>query len=310
MNLFLFFTLATVSSFSIRSFDALQILKDPRIFVSSIANADPDVVAQLVSYARDLIAEGEDVRNSVIQARNNADAAAAQAAAELEEAISSLNEANEDRDHATANFEAKTAQEATDRVIMDAAYVHFLDSSEIFENAQQTMTTELARIAQEDTDLKSVQVLLSDLLPSLIQKSLGRKLLSQDELSVDPAALQKVIDLVVALIEQGQVDAAAFTKSRDDAQDVLTAAIDDHNTKKNIHTHSLGAKEVARVLLDAATAKAKNAFDAKTAADSNKTSKDQLAADAEAHRDAEEKRIDTEKADFEKIIELLSELNQ
>merc|ERR1712228_1029318 len=181
-----------------------------------------------------------------------------------------------------------------------------VESQEKFDEAQATMTTELARIAKEDADLKNVKVLLEDLMPALIQNSYGRNLLSEEE--IDPTSLQNVIDLVASLLKQGELDAAAFTKARDDAQDVLTAAINDHNDKKAQHTHAVGAKQVATDLLNTATHEEAVARDVEAAALSMKNDKDEAAAAAEAHREAEETRIDDERADFEKVIELLGTL--
>merc|ERR1712038_598008 len=134
----------------------------------------------------------------------------------------------------------------------------------------------------------------------------GRNLLSEEE--IDPTSLQNVIDLVASLLKQGELDAAAFTKARDDAQDVLTAAIEDHNNKKAQHTHDVGAKQVATDLLGVATHEEAVARDVEAAALTKKNDADTAAAAAEAHREAEETRIDAEAADFEKVIELLGTL--
>merc|ERR1712228_1156457 len=200
----------------------------------------------------------------------------------------------------------KTNLEAETRVAMNDAWAVQVESQGKFDEAQATMTTELARIAKEDADLKNVKVLLEDLMPALIQNSYGRNLLSEEE--IDPTSLQNVIDLVASLLKQGELDAAAFTKARDDAQEVLTAAINDHDEKKAEHTHAVGAKQVATDLLAVATHEEAVAKDVEAAALSKKNDADEFAAAAEAHRDSEETRIDDERADFEKVIELLGTL--
>jgi len=281
---------------------------DPRSFVASVANADPKVISQLSNYAQQLIDEGEVTRGAVIKARDDAEAVAAQAASDLADAIAHLEKSDKDQAEGEQILAVKITEEATARSIMDDAAAHQADSQSKFDDAQETMDTEVARIDQEDIDLKNVQSLLEELLPTLIQESLGRKLLSIEEVSVDPAALQSVIDLVVSLLEQGQVDKAAFIKARDDALVVLKAAIEDHNAKKTLHTHSVGGVAVATQCLKEKTDVAKKALDAKTIAVDEKTAKDSLAVDAEAHRDSEENRIDGERADFEKVIDLLKTL--
>merc|ERR1712080_132382 len=92
------------------------------------------------------------------------------------------------------------------------------------------------------------------------------------------------------------------------AQDVLNAAIEDHVNKKAEHTHAVGAKQVATDLLGVATHEEAAARDVEAAALTKKNDADAAAAAAEAHRDAEEARIDAEAADFNKVIELLGTL--
>jgi len=306
MNFFFLLTLALVSGFSIKAFEPKQLLKDPRSFIAAIANADPEVVQKLVDYANQLIEEGEQCRTNAINARDAANTHAAESATELTAATAAhaKTEAHKaDRQNILAD---KTNLEAETRVAMNDAWAVQVESQGKFDEAQATMTTELARIAKEDADLKNVKVLLEDLMPALIQNSYGRNLLSEEE--IDPTSLQNVIDLVASLLKQGELDAAAFTKARDDAQDVLTAAIEDHDNKKAEHTHAVGAKQVATDLLGVATHEEAVAKDVEAAALTKKNDADDFAAAAEAHRDAEEARIDHERADFEKVIELLGTL--
>jgi hypothetical protein len=306
MNFFFLLTLALVSGFSIKAFEPKQLLKDPRSFIAAIANASPEIVQQLSDYAQQLIDEGETCRNNAISARDAANVAAADAAAELTAATAAQVKALAHKTDRQNILSDKTTLEAETRVAMDDAWTVQVESQQKFDEAQATMNTELARIAKEDADLKNVKVLLEELMPALIQQSFGRNLLSEE--NVDPTALQNVIDLVASLLQQGELDAAAFTKARDDAQDVLTAAINDHDAKKAEHTHALGAKQVATDLLADATHEEAVAKDVEAAALSKKNDADEFATAAEAHRDSEEARIDNERADFEKVIELLGTL--
>merc|ERR1719273_2210299 len=306
MNFFFLLTLALVSGFSIKAFEPKQLLKDPRSFIAAIANADPEVVQQLIDYANQLINEGEECRTNAIDAHNAADAHAADSLAELEAATAAHTKTEDYKAERESILADKTNLEAESKVAMDDALAVQVESQEKFDEAQETMTTELARIAKEDADLKNVKVLLEDLMPALIQNSYGRNLLSEEE--IDPTSLQNVIDLVASLLKQGELDAAAFTKARDDAQDVLTAAIEDHNNKKAEHTHAVGAKQVATDILAVATHDESVAKADVAAALTKKNDADDAAAAAEAHRVSEEARIDAERADFEKVIELLGTL--
>merc|ERR1712110_625994 len=109
----------------------------------------------------------------------------------------------------------KTEAESSTRSLMDAALAVQKAAQQKFDEAQETMETELKRIELEDGDLKNVKSLLQDLMPALIQ---GSRALLSDE-SVDPAALRNVIDLVSDLLAQGEADAAHFTQLRDTAQE-------------------------------------------------------------------------------------------
>lgn len=287
-----------------------QLFIDSESFVTSIADADPVVVNDLLAYARELINDGEEIRAGVIKARDDANLVAAQAASDLTAATGHLEQSLLIKQQAQETLDTKTTKLSESTTAMNEAAAHEVESQGKFDEAQRTMDTELARIATEDADLKYVQTLLEDLQPGLIQKSLGRMLLSLDEASVDPVALQNVINLVIQLIAQGELDKAAFTKARDDAQGVLSAAIEDHDNKKKVHTHFVGAVEIAGDILEEKTDIAVKASNAQTVAQATKTAKDSNAADAEAHRFSEENRIDAEKADFERVISLLESLSE
>merc|ERR1712141_878792 len=192
----------------------------------------------------ELIADGETARTLAIDNRNAANAAAAKAADELDAATSVMDKALGKKEDAQGVLAEKTELESSTRSLMDAALTVQKAAQQKFDEAQETMETELKRIESEDGDLKNVKSLLEDLMPALIQGSVKSRALLSDE-SVDPAALQGVIDLVTDLLAEGEKEAAHFTALRDTAQEELTAAIADHDQKQNDHTHALGAKSVA-----------------------------------------------------------------
>lgn len=303
-----FVFILAASSFRTESGITARFFSNPTTFVNSMAGADKDTIAKLIDFAKGLIQEGEDVRATVLQAKADADAEAKVAADALDAASAFLDFANEEEKEARERLAFTTAKEAETRTIMDDAEAHKIDSQEKFDQAQATMDTELARIAQEDADLKEVQGLLEELMPVFIEKSLGRALLSEVDAEIDPQALQKIIDLVVKLIAAGEQDARDFTKARDDAQEVLTAAIEAYEAAFKEHTHWFGAKDVSTDCLNEKIAQTAKAVQEKNDATAEKARKDGAAADAEVHRAAEEKRIDEERELFEKVIALLEEL--
>lgn len=303
-----FVFIMSVSAFRTESGITARFFSNPTAFVNSMVGADKKTINKLIKYAEGLIQEGEDTRAKVRQAKADADKAAADAADVLAKAKAFLAFANGEEKEARDYLAFTTAKEAETRQIMDDAEAHKIDSQAKFDQAQKTMDTELARIAKEDADLKEVKGLLEELMPVFIEKSLGRALLSEVDAEIDPKALQKIIDLVVKLIAAGEQDARDFTKARDDARDVLDAAIADYKNKFSIHTHWFGAKSVATDVLAEKVAQTTKATEDKNLAEADKASKDGSAADAEAHRAAEEKRINDERALFEKVIELLKEL--
>lgn len=303
-----FVFIMSVSAFRTESGITARFFSNPTAFVNSMVGADKKTINKLIKYAEGLIQEGEDVRAKVIQARDDADKAAAVAADVLDKANAFLAFAKKEEKEARDYLAFTTAKEAETRQIMDDAEAHKIDSQAKFDHAQKTMDTELARIAKEDADLKEVKALLEELMPVFIEKSLGRALLSEVDAEIDPKALQKIIDLVVKLIAAGEQDARDFTKARDDARDVLDAAIEDYKNKFSIHTHWFGAKSVATDELANKVAQTNKATEDKALAEADKASKDRSAAEAESHRVAEEQRIDDEKVLFEKVIDLLQEL--
>lgn len=273
-----------------------------------MAGADPKTIDRLIKYARHLITEGEDVRGKVIQARDDAVAENQAALAALKKASDFLVQSKKEEKQARDTLAFNTAKEASTRKDMDDAEVHRKKSQAKFDHAQATMVTELARIAKEDADLKEVKGLLEELMPVFIEKSLGRALLSEVDQEIDPKALQKIIDLVVKLIAAGQQDARDYTKKRDDARKVLDLAIEDHENKIKVHTHWLGAKSVAEDILEEKIAQTAKATHDKALAVAAQKSTAANAADAEKHRVSEEKRIDEERALFNKVISLLQGL--
>lgn len=303
-----FVFILAASSFRTESGITARFFSNPTTFVNSMAGADKDTIAKLIDYANVLIKEGEDVRATVKQAKVDADAAAQAAAQALDAASAFLESAKAEEQEARDRLAFTTAKEAETRALMDAAEAHKIDSQEKFDQAQATMDTELARIAKEDADLKEVQGLLEELMPVFIEKSLGRALLSEVDAEIDPKALQKIIDLVVKLIAAGEQDARDFTKARDDAQEVLTKAIEAYQEAFKTHTHWFGAKDVSQDCLNEKIAQTEKAVQDKADAVAEKARRDGAAADAETHRAAEEKRIDEERELFEKVITLLEEL--
>jgi len=298
-----------VSAFSIRSYQPKHLLKDPRALVAAIANADPEVVQQLIGFAEELIADGETARTLAIDNRNAANAAAAKAADELDAATSVMDKALGKKEDAQGVLAEKTELESSTRSLMDAALTVQKAAQQKFDEAQETMETELKRIESEDGDLKNVKSLLEDLMPALIQGSVNNRALLSDE-SVDPAALQGVIDLVTDLLAEGEKEAAHFTALRDTAQEELTAAIADHDQKENDHTHALGAKSVATDHLNEFTEEHNIAVAAHDKAVTKKDDADANAVSKEEIRASEETRIDNERADFERVIELLDTLGE
>lgn len=303
-----FVFILSVSSFRTESGITARFFSNPTVFVNSMAGADQKTIKKLIAYANTLIDDGEDVRATVIQARDDAVAADNAAIKALGKAAAFLEFAKTEEQTARDVLATNTAKEASTRQDMDDAEDHRKDSQAKFDHAQQTMDIELARIANEDADLKEVKGLLEELMPVFIEKSLGRALLSEVDAEIDPKSLQKIIDLVVKLIAAGQQDARDFTKARDDARAVLDAAIADHKKKVSIHTHWLGAKSVAEDVLTEKIAQTKKATQDKADRTADQQSTAANAVDAEEHRVAEEQRIDEEKELFHKVIELLEKL--
>merc|ERR1711994_174090 len=246
-------------------------------------------MGELVGFAQQLMGDGEIARKTAIDNRNEANAAAAKAQDELDAATSVMDSALAKKTEAQGILAEKTEAESSTRSLMDAALAVQKAAQQKFDEAQDTMETELKRIESEDGDLKNVKTLLQDLMPALIQGSVkSRALLSAED----------------------EKEAAHFTALRDTAQNELTAAIADHDQKQTDHTHALGAKSVATDHLNEFTEEHNIAVAAHDKAVAKKEDADFNAMSKEDIRFSEEARIDNERADFEKVIQLLGTLGE
>jgi len=307
MSALLFVFISSVASFGI-GIDSPDFFSNPTAFVNSMATADKDTINKLIKYANDLIAEGETVRAQVIKAKRDADAALANAVIALNRAEAYLDKREDIQVKAENHLDYTTKVEAASRKKMNNLYDVSQAKLALLKTAQKNMIREHKRIAAEEVELNEVRQLLQELMPVLIQSTLGRSLLTDVNVEINPDSLQKVIDLVVNLIKAGKAEAKHYTKLRDDAQAAFDKAHREYLAAKKQHTHDLGAKSIASDAKDAAVAETKRATGLRDAAAADRVNKEQTAKDAEAHRKAEEARINKEKATFKEVIQLLRKL--
>lgn len=307
MSALLFVFISSVASFGI-GIDSPDFFSNPTAFVNSMATADKDTINKLIDFANGLIAEGENVRAQVIKAKNDADAALAEATAALEKAEKYLDKREAIQAEAEKHLDYTTEVEAASLKKKHDAWDVKENKLALYNTAQETMEREHARIAQEEIELNEVSQLLQELMPVLIQSSLGRSLLTDVNAEINPDSLQKVIDLVVDLIKAGKVEANGYTKLRDEAKAAFEKADSEYNAATKQHTHDLGAKSLATDAKNAAVAETKRATGIRDAAANDRVNKLQTAKDAESHRAVEEARINKEKATFEEVIQLLQKL--
>lgn len=147
----------------------------------------------------------------------------------------------------------------------------------------------------------------ASLLPKNISSLNATSLIS----SLADAAPDKVVevrDLVDDLIAAGEVDRAAATTSRDDAQGVKDAAEVALQAATAQHTETAGLLVDAEQEENRLTGEEASALAAKEDADGVKTAASDALTAAEGHLATETTRLNEEKATLERVLELLDVL--
>lgn len=301
---FLFF--ASVFAVIVSSNPLGPLFADPVSFVQTFADADPEVIQKMLGLEAELEKEGEDDRAAVI-----ADAAAKLSVSEaknsaLASAETSLSAAQTSLAAAKGVKNELIVREEVERASLAAATSVLDASQKDADKKKASMESITARVTHENEEFDKVLDLLDQVVVPAEFLETGRKLLSFTD--ADPDAVASVKAQVVALKEAADKEAADSVDLNNAAQDKLAVDTATHDSALSTHTATAGQLQVA--ILDC-QAKTKVRNDAQVERDEAATAASLAAAnsaDADAFRDSEISRIDTELVTLKQVKALLESL--
>jgi len=230
-----------------------QVIKDPLAFAQTFSQASPDQINEVVKIIEGLISTGEAKKKDIIDTRTAADAVLSKANADLATALDEFETARGERKLADewvtvlkGKLDARTSEQSAALKAKNLA-------AETLQDAQDWFTQESERIDIEKAIFKDVIEVLTGL-----KDNSGRRLLSSqshlapilsaliDSAKVNPDSIDKVVALVVDLINAGEavrteVDLAksAAQKAFDKADSEWKAAVQATIAANDKHTKAV-----------------------------------------------------------------------
>jgi len=288
--------------------------RDPRAFVASFQNADPEVINKVIEMVNGLIDVGLAEKQKAIDDHAAAVIVAADALNALDAAevdlvfkLGELHIAKDDAAEGEITNNLKADEEADALSALNAA-------NTALSKKQTFLASEILRIDGEKAVLEKVVTILE----GLQEQGTGRRLLSippavlatlaKQGLEVDPDALNAVLDSVNNLINEGEAlrnaatddvsDATEFQASKDSEYQVAIAA---HAASKGVLDDLLDDVAMYQDEVNAAQDVHDQATATKIAADESEASLNEF-------RESEVERVDSETADFKEVIRLLEDM--
>jgi len=295
----------------------LSVFQNPKEFVDSLANANPDTINKMIDMVNELIQAGENERAVRIDDFNSAtsvfnDATDAQAAAASAKSI-----AGGEAQGALNDKNAKAEIEATAKAKKEDAAKHLALMVTAEKQAHETRLSEVERLDAEKALMEKVLAKLDTLLPGteLIQGKLtvvdfivGRRLLATAAEMADRDAVEKIVNKINALVGEGEGERNKAIRDDETAKANLAQAQDSYDSAVEEHkvaAGELGSAEATYKRLDGVfkvKCQLKEAADAELA---------EATADLTKKTDtmnSEVARIDTEKSTLEDVLGLLNGL--
>jgi len=282
------------------------IFQDPAAFVSSFANADPEVVNKMIDMVHGLEVDGENDRAAVIDDASNKLSVSQERDNDLSAAIGVLDNAQASLASAVGVKNELTTREAVEKGTLDLAKSN-MDASQVDADKKKASMEDItARVAHEKEGFQDILHLLDQVVVPAEFLTTGRKILSLTD--ADPDAVAAVKKQVVALDKAADEEAATSIELNTVAQDKLTADIATYEEALSVHTATAGllqssiidVADKTQVRNDAQVEKDEAAKAASIAAANS--------ADAANFRDAEIERINSEAATLKEVLALLLNL--
>jgi len=300
MNILFFISLIAVS---VMSNPLAPLMANPKAFVASLQNADPETINKMLELVARLVQEGIDMEAAALADAQGKRAVSDKHAKELSDAETALNKAQGELESATGTRNELIGAEAIHKAALDKATAD-RDASQADYTKKQGLADDVAaRVAHENEEFAEVLALLDSIVVPA-SEFIGRSLLSK----ADPDAIEKVKGEVQALIDNANAEDAAHAASAAAASDKLATDSQAYDTALNTHTDTAGKLQSACILVEQNTAIRDTAQVAKDAASRQAYLSEVDATDAEAFHASEVTRVANEDATLKEVDELLRAL--
>lgn len=300
MNILFFISLIAVS---VMSNPLAPLMANPKAFVASLQNADPETINKMLELVARLVQEGIDMEAAAAADAQGKRAVSDKHASELADAETALNKAQGELESATGTKNELVGAEAIHKAALDKATAD-RDASQADYTKKQNLADDVAaRVAHENEELAAVLGLLDSIVVPA-SEFIGRSLLSK----ADPDAIEKVKGEVQALIDNANAEDAAHAASAAAASDKLDTDSLAYDNALNTHTDTAGKLQSAIILVEANTQTRDSAQTAKDAASRQAFLSDLDADDAEDFHASEVTRVANEDATLKEVDELLRAL--
>jgi len=287
--------------------------RNPRAFVATFQNADPDVITKVIDMVNDLINVGLAEKQKAIDDHAAAVIVAADAASALAIAKDDLifkkgelHIATDEVNEATAIDNLKAGEEAI-------ALINLNTANNDLAAKQNFLAKETTRIDGEKAVLEQVVDILVGLQEGdsrrlLSSPSAFLTILANQGLQVDPDALNAVLDSVNTLIAEGEALRAAANDAVSDATAFQAVKSSEYDASIAAHVSSTETLEAAVAEQEMYQGVVNEATDVHNAATETKNAADASEASLDAFRISEIERVDSETADFQEVKKLLEDL--
>jgi len=309
MNFLFFISMFAVT---VSSNPLSPLFSDPKAFVASLQNADPEVINKMLELVADLEQEGKDKQVELEEIAKNLRSIATQKAADLADAIDVLNTAQGALATATGTMNELTSAEAVQKAALEKAISERDTSQADADKKAKTLADVSARTDNEIAGFEKVIALLDDVVveeswsKDKFDVQTGRNLL--EAANADPDAIDQVKAKVQGLIDASNAEASAASDADAAAKADLDTKLATHESALEQHTATAGQLQSAIIDVDTTTATRNAAKVKKDEATRIDYAAEVDAADAEAFLASETVRIAEEADTLAEVTDLLKTL--
>jgi hypothetical protein len=304
MNFLFFISLFAVT---VSSNPLSPLFADPKAFVASLQNADPEIINKMLGLVVSLEEEGQATLLSLQTTAKDLRATATQKAADLNAATEVLSGAQGALATATGKKNELTSAEAVEKAALDKAISERDASQADADTKAATKASVTARTTHEVEGFNEVLNLLDDVVvEDEYYVQTGRSLL--DAANADPDAIDRIKQKIQDLIDASGAEAQAADDADAAAAADLAAKLDTHEGALAKHTATAGQLQSAIIDVEDKT-------DARNAAKTKQTEADRIsyaanvdADDAESFLASEDVRIADEADTLAEVKSLLTAL--